>query len=363
MDALKEQLFQLAGENIYSRFLLVGVSIVAAMVIYGIFYFIVRRLTLRKDYLISPNDLKLIRYPTISIMILTGISLSLKSAGWGADTFPGMNKFLVIIIIAGVAWLAIRIVHIARIVVLKTYDVSTEDNLLARKVYTQLKILERIIDFIIILISLAIALMSIEQIRQIGVSLFASAGVAGIVLGFAAQKAIGTLLAGFQIALTQPIRLDDVVIVENEWGWIEEINLTYVVVRIWDKRRLVLPTTYFIDTPFQNWTRSTSEILGTVFIYTDYTMPVGPLRKELSRVLQESEHWDKQVDVLQVTDTNENGMEIRALMSARNSSIAWNLRVEVREKLIKFLQENHPECLPRTRVEMLPERKKKQNKE
>ena len=185
-----------------------------------------------------------------------------------------------------------------------------------------------------------------------GVSLFASAGVAGIILGFAAQKLIGNVLAGFQIAISQPIRIDDLVIVEKEWGWIEEINLTYVVVRIWDKRRLILPTTYFIDKPFQNWTRVSADILGTVFIYTDYTVPVDKLREELSRILKTDKNWDGKVNVLQVTDSTEQTMEIRALMSALDSPSAWDLRVNVREKLISYLQKNYPESLPKSRIEM-----------
>ncbi|MGW8314170.1 MAG: mechanosensitive ion channel family protein [Bacteroidales bacterium] len=176
--------------------------------------------------------------------------------------------------------------------------------------------------------------------------------MAGIVIGFAAQKLLGNILAGFQIALTQPIRLDDVVIVENEWGWIEEINLTYVVVRIWDKRRLIVPTTYFIEKPFQNWTRVSADILGTVFIYTDYQMPVDLLRTAFMEILKSTDLWDGKVGVMQVTDATDRTMEIRALMSAPNSPTAWDLRVYVREKLIAYLQEHFPDSLPRTRVEM-----------
>ena len=208
----------------------------------------------------------------------------------------------------------------------------------------------------IIVVALSLILMSFESIRRIGVSLIASAGVAGIIIGFAAQKAIGTILAGIQIALSQPIRLDDVVIVENEWGRIEEINLTYVVVAIWDKRRLVLPTTYFIEKPFQNWTRNTSEILGTVFIYADYTLPVDAVRKELDRILDGNSLWDGEVKVVQVTDTTERTVEVRVLVSAKDSSTAWDLRVEVRERLLSFLQQRYPECLPKARLEMTGEK-------
>lgn len=180
--------------------------------------------------------------------------------------------------------------------------------------------------------------------------LFASAGVAGIIIGLSAQKIVGALLAGIQIAITQPFRIDDAVLVENEWGWIEEINLTYVVVRIWDKRRLVLPSTYFLEHPFQNWTRTSADIIGSIFIYTDYTISFQALREELTRVLSQSELWDRQVNVLQVTDAKEATVEIRILVSAKNSPTAWDLRVHIREKMIEFIQQNYPESLPRTRL-------------
>ncbi|WP_228779922.1 mechanosensitive ion channel family protein [Aquiflexum lacus] len=193
-------------------------------------------------------------------------------------------------------------------------------------------------------------LLSFESIRKVGIGLFASAGVAGIIIGFSAQKAVGTLLAGIQIAITQPFRIEDAVLVENEWGWIEEINLTYVVVRIWDKRRLVLPTTYFLEKPFQNWTRTSADIIGSIFLYTDYTISIQALRDELTRLLNETPLWDKKVNVLQVTDSKETTMELRILVSAKNSPTTWDLRVHIREKLIEFIQKNYPESLPKTRL-------------
>ena len=187
---------------------------------------------------------------------------------------------------------------------------------------------------------------------QFGTSLLASAGIAGVIIGFAAQRSIATLVAGFQIAVTQPIRIDDVVIVENEWGKIEDITLTYVVVQIWDLRRLVLPITYFIEKPFQNWTRASAELLGSVFLHVDYTMPLAPLREELDRILAASKLWDGKVKVLQVTDAREHTLELRVLASARDAPTAWDLRCEVREKLIAFLQAEHPTALPRDRIEL-----------
>ena len=195
-------------------------------------------------------------------------------------------------------------------------------------------------------------LMTFERVRQLGTTILASAGVVGIVVGMAAQRTIATFIAGLQIAITQPIRVDDVVIVENEWGRIEEITLTYVVVRIWDLRRLIVPITYFIESPFQNWTRTSADILGTVFIYTDYTVPVNAIREQLQKILNESEHWDKKVCVLQVTNASDRTMELRALMSAADASAAWTLRCEVREKLLAFIKKEYPQALPRLRTEL-----------
>jgi small-conductance mechanosensitive channel len=213
-------------------------------------------------------------------------------------------------------------------------------------------VLKKVAVTIIGIFALASMLMVFDSVRQFGASILASAGIAGIVVGFAAQRSIATLLAGFQIALTQPIRVDDVVIVESEWGRIEDITLTYVVVRVWDLRRLVVPITYFIETPFQNWTRSSADILGTVFLYVDYTVPLEPLRAELTRILEQSRFWDGKVNVLQVTDANEQTLEIRALASAADASLAWDLRCEIREKLITFVQQAFPDSLPRLRASL-----------
>jgi small-conductance mechanosensitive channel len=235
--------------------------------------------------------------------------------------------------------------------ILNSYEIDIKDNLKARKVYTQLQFFKKTVVIIIAIIALAIILMSFEQIRQLGTAILASAGVIGIIVGFAAQRTISTLLAGLQIAITQPFRIDDVVIVEGEWGRIEEITLTYVVVRIWDLRRLVLPISYFIEKPFQNWTRESADLLGTVFLYTDYTVPVQLVRDELHRILQGSEHWDGKAWNLQITNMTERTVELRALMSAEDASKAWNLRCEVREKLLTFIQSRYPDALPKLRAE------------
>jgi small-conductance mechanosensitive channel len=254
--------------------------------------------------------------------------------------------------IAFSTWIIIEIVKILKRRLLRRFDTSSEDNLRSRKLHTQVNLLEKIIVFIIIIISVGLMLLSIDSIREIGIGIFASAGVAGIIIGLSAQKIVGSVLAGVQIAITQPFRIDDAVVVEGEWGWIEEVNLTYVVIRIWDKRRLVLPTSYFLEKPFQNWTRTTSDILGTVFIYTDYSISVDILREELTKILQKTKLWDGKVNVVQVTDSKQNYMELRILVSAKSSPEAWDLRVLVREKLIGFIQKNYPESLPKTRIDI-----------
>jgi small-conductance mechanosensitive channel len=193
-------------------------------------------------------------------------------------------------------------------------------------------------------------LMVFDSVRQVGTTILASAGVAGIVVGFAAQRSIATLLAGFQIALTQPIRLDDVVIVEGEWGRIEEITLTYVVVNIWDLRRLVVPITYFLDKPFQNWTRQSADLLAYVYLYVDYRVPLERIREKFTSVLEGSPQWDHKVNNVQVTDVTEHAVQIRLLASAADASKAWDLRCHVREEMLVFLQREYPDSLPRLRL-------------
>jgi small-conductance mechanosensitive channel len=259
---------------------------------------------------------------------------------------------LALLMIALVAWFLIRMTYVLEDYVTSRFDVGAKDNLRARKIYTQLKVLKRIAIVVVGILAFGAMLMTFEKVRQLGTTILASAGVVGIVVGMAAQRTIATFIAGIQIAVSQPIRVDDVVIVENEWGRIEEITLTYVVVRIWDLRRLIVPITYFIEKPFQNWTRVSADILGTVFLYTDYSVPVDAIREQLHKILTASQNWDGKVCVLQVTNATDRTMEIRALMSASDASIAWTLRCEVREKLIEFIKSQYPQALPKVRAEL-----------
>jgi len=282
-----------------------------------------------------------------AVLLIPALPLLKFSPG----VIAGLRQVIWIWIIASIAWLAISMLTVIKNFILRRYRIDEKDNLQARRMYTQLGVIERILKVLIIFLALTFILLTFEKVRQIGFSLLASAGILSIILGFSAQKSLATLFAGIQIALTQPIRIDDVVIVENEWGWIEEITLTYVVVKIWDQRRLVVPITYFIEKSFQNWTRTTAEMLGTVYLYADYTLPVQEIREELQRVLENTPLWDQRVGVLQVTGANERTLELRALMSAEDSPTAWSLRCHVREKLIEFMQHNFPQHLPQLRVD------------
>jgi len=296
-----------------------------------------------------------LRAPMRAILLVVALMFGLSFAALPERVLGLSRSGLNLCLIASIAWLATRALLVGRDFLLSRYRIDVADNLAARRIHTQFRVIQRVAVVIIVLIAVAIMLTSIRQVREIGVSLLASAGVIGIIVGFSAQRTIATLFAGIQIAITQPIRLDDVVIVEGEWGWIEEITLTYVVVKIWDLRRLIVPITYFIERPFQNWTRVSADLLGTVFIYTDYTVPFDEVRRELRRILEATDLWDRKVCVLQVTNATEQTVELRALMSAPDSPKAWDLRCLVREKLIDFIKRNYPDSLPRTRVELSQE--------
>lgn len=263
-----------------------------------------------------------------------------------------LDRVLEIALTILVALILIRVIKVFEDYFYYKYDLNKADNLKERKIRTQLQFIRKFVISLIVIITAAIVLLSFDSMRKIGAGLLTGVGIGGIIIGFAAQKSLGNLLAGFQIAFTQPIRIDDVVIVEGEWGRIEEISLTYVVVSIWDQRRLILPITYFIEKPFQNWTRVSAQLLGTVFLYLDYTVPVPVLREELTKILKDHVLWDQRVNVVQVTDSKADHIELRFLMSARTSGEAFDLRCFVREHMITFIRENYPESLPKTRIEL-----------
>ncbi len=254
---------------------------------------------------------------------------------------------------ACVIWLLVRAVAAGEQAILRDNPIDVADNLEARRIQTQTRVLSRVLMGAIILVGVSLALLTFPMVRQIGTALLASAGIIGLVAGIAAKPVFGNLIAGLQIALTQPIRLDDVVIVEGEWGRVEEIGSSYVVVRIWDERRMVVPLTWFIENPFQNWTRRSADLLGTAFLWLDYRAPIAAIRSELERICEGEKLWDGRVCVTQVTEASEHTLQVRLLVSARNSGDAFDLRCMVRERMLDFLAREHPQALPRTRAELL----------
>ena len=340
-------------QNIPYSIRVVILIVILGFVLYVFFQYFVKRLISKIKFLIKETvvPLEMIYKPIrfllpslILLIIIPFITMPTKIRLF-------INHILVIWLIIGVAWLVISIIAILKAVILSRYNIKTKDNLKVRQITTQLNIIQRVLIVLIVILTISAILMTFDKVRQIGISILASAGVAGIVVGFAAQRSLANLIAGIQIAITQPIRIGDVVIVENEWGTIEEITLTYVVVQIWDQRRLVVPINYFLEHSFQNWTKSSAELIGAIFIYVDYGIPVDELRRELGKIVNASPLWDKRVAKIQVTNATEKTMEIRALVSAENSSKTWELRCLVREKLIGFIQQNYPDKLPRLRLE------------
>jgi small-conductance mechanosensitive channel len=263
-----------------------------------------------------------------------------------------VSKGSSMLIIGAIAWILFEVINAGETALLLRHDITVADNLQARKIYTQVKLMVKALHLVVSLCTVACILMLFQQVRHIGASLLASAGIAGIIAGIAAQKTLANLIAGFQIAMAQPMRQGDVVIAEGSWGTIEEITLTYVVVHVWDDTRLVLPLTYFIEHPFQNWTRSSSRLLGSVFVSVDYSFPVEEGRQALKPIIENHPLWDKRFWNLQVSDATEKTMQLRVLATASDSSKAWDLRCAIREAFIAYIQKNHPQCLPRTRVEL-----------
>ena len=332
---------------------LVGLPLLLGVVGHFLVFGLIRRVSRRSKNVVDDSLVRHCYRPLQWTIVIFVIRLALPTVF--PDEIPSsLNHVLSLLLIAVVSWLLIKIVYVFEDFLVSRFEIDVKDNLQARKIHTQLRVLKRIVVITIGVVALATMLMTFPKVRQLGTTILASAGIIGIVVGMAAQRTIGAFIAGLQIAFTQPIRVDDVVIVENEWGRIEEITLTYVVVKIWDLRRLIVPITYFIEKPFQNWTRVTADILGTVFLYVDYTVDLGAVREELQRLLKESEFWDGKVCGLQVTNTSERTVEVRALMSAADASAAWSLRCHVREKLVDFIKTKFPQALPRLRAELDP---------
>jgi small-conductance mechanosensitive channel len=331
---------------------IVAGTVLLALAAHYLLFRILKRLAKGTETKVDNALVKHCAGPARLIIPLLAVSFVLTLVGFPQGLLPLVKQTLALLWVVGLAWLVIKLAYVVEDIILSQYAIDVSDNLAARRIYTQIQILKKVVIVVVLILALATVLMTFEKVRQLGTTLLASAGLVGIIVGIAAQKSIATLFAGIQLAITQPIRIDDVVIVENEWGRVEEITLTYVVVRIWDLRRLVVPITYFLEKPFQNWTRISADILGTVFLYVDYTVPVEAVRAELRRIVENSPLWDGQVCTLQVTNATERTLELRALMSAADSSNGWGLRCEVREKLIEFIRQNYPDGLPKVRAEL-----------
>jgi small-conductance mechanosensitive channel len=315
-------------------------------------------LRLGRSFLFTKAVSEQLEKPIRVLLPLLGLQAVLAAASDELALIGATRRLTTLLIIACFTWLAMRLLRGLEQAVRLRNPVDVIDNLRARQIQTQSRVLLRTLGFFVLLIGAAGMLMTFPAARQFGASLLASAGLAGLAVGFAARPVLANLIAGIQIAITQPIRLDDVVIVENEWGRIEEITGTYVVVRIWDDRRLVVPLQYFIEKPFQNWTRRNSRIIGSVFFWVDYAMPLEPLREELRRLCKEvPQLWDGRVIVLQVTDTSERSIQLRVLVSSPDSSRNWDLRCHLRENLIGFVQRQYPHCLPQLRADLSVGRK------
>ncbi len=319
---------------------------------YLILFKVLFRFAARPDTSLQHSLVRRWRHPAKILLPLLAVLMTLPSLRLPEKLAALLEHLGSLTLIAALAWLLTATLYGSRELILLRYDLTACDNLKAREVSTQVNVLVKIAAVVILVVAGATMLMTFDKVRQVGVSLLASAGIVGIIVGFAAQKSLATLFAGIQIAITQPIRIDDVVIVEGEWGRIEEITLTYVVVCIWDLRRLVVPISYFLEKPFQNWTRGSAELLGTVTLHCDYRVPVAAVRAELERILATNPLWDGKASGLIVVEATDTTIVLRALVSARDSGKAWDLRCQVRENLVEFLQREYPDCLPRLRAEV-----------
>jgi small-conductance mechanosensitive channel len=327
-------------------------ALVAGLVLTAVAISLLNRLAARTKSTLDGSVASYCAGPLNLMVPLLTLDIVMPSLAIPSAVNDPIRHVIGLLLIFGVAWLMIRLTLVTEDVLLEKFRVDVKDNLKARRIRTQFAVFRRVVSFIVTVIAFGVALTTFDWARTIGTSLLASAGIVGLAGSLAARPTIENLVAGLQIALTEPIRIEDVVIAENEWGWIEEINTTYVVVRVWDLRRLILPISYFIKTPFQNWTRRSADLLAYIYLNLDYRTSIEPLREEFKRIVEASPRWDRKVCVLQVTDATEHTLQVRALASAADSSLAWDLRCEVREKLIDFVQRNYPQVLPRMRAEV-----------
>jgi small-conductance mechanosensitive channel len=325
-------------------------AIVAALLLVEIGFHLLRRVHGRWGQAVIEPITRHCWWPARATAVTLLAETLLPALGLPADVEPLVDHALTLLLIAAVSWLVVGVSFALEDVALVRFRMDVRDNLRARRVRTQVMILRRLTIVVVGSLALAVMLTTFPSARVLGASLLASAGVAGLVIGIAGRPIIGNLLAGTQILFSEPIRLDDVIVVQGQWGRVEEITFTYVVVHLWDDRRLVLPVSYFLENPFENWTRTAASLLATVTLDVDFMVPVQEVRDELERVLRRSTLWDGRTWNLQVTDVARGLVQVRALMSAADAPTAWDLRCEVREALVAYVRQRHPQSIPRTRV-------------
>ncbi|MFJ3047301.1 mechanosensitive ion channel family protein [Herbaspirillum chlorophenolicum] len=336
-----------------SGLIVLGAAVVAAVVaviVHRVGIMLIRRIA--RGHLFTTTATEVAYNASRLCLILFLLRLVLTGA---PDNTPGLTSvsyLTSVALILALTWFLIRCVKSVSVAVIKLNPYDVADNLKARRILTQTRVLSRSAYFIIALLGLSFVLLTLPGARQFGASLLASAGVAGIVAGIAAKPVLGNFFAGLQIAFSQPIRIDDVLIVKGEWGRVEEITGTFVVIRIWDERRMIVPLQWFIENPFENWTHTSATILGTVFLWMDFSVPAQQVRAEFERVCKTLPLWDKRVCVMHVTDAGERNMQIRLLVSAADSGSAFELRCQIREHMIAFIAKNYPHALPRLRAEV-----------
>ncbi len=325
------------------------VALIVVMVLHKIGMSILRPMASR-----LPFSSRLLRYGSRSGRVVVFLYIALMIVHDAPDTLQAIDlvrRIDLLALVVAATVLGVRCINAVADTIIDLNPAASATNIHARRIQTQTRVLAHCTSALVILVGLGLAFSTMPVMRRIGTTFLASAGVAGLVVGFAAKPVLGNLLAGMQLALTQAIRLGDVVIVEQEWGWIDEITGTYVVVRIWDERRLVVPLQWFIEHPFQNWTRNQTAILGTVILWTDYRMPVDPIRREAERICRAAPEWNQVLCVTQVTDTTERALQVRVLVSAGDAGACWDLRCRMREGLVDFIAREYPQFLPRLRTE------------
>ncbi|MFL5729638.1 MAG: mechanosensitive ion channel family protein [Cytophagaceae bacterium] len=361
---MKDHLEQILNNNITTtptKFIVL--CMVAGLAgIVGLIIFQLIKIGLKRTYNASRELInKKFRTAFVVLFIVVAMNFASHLLDFKEKTELVLTKALYISFIISMSILLVEVTSFIRELIYEKNRMNKLNAISRRKIKTQIDFIQKVGSGFIVFLAVCLILMSFTRIREVGTSIIASAGVLTIIAGLAAQRSLANLMAGLQIAFTQPVRIDDAVLVEGEFGEIEEISLTYVVVRIWDHRRLVLPISYFIEKPFQSWTRVSSDLLATIEFYTDYNVPMEVLRTEFNRILTESKLWDGRASMLQMTEATQSNVKLRALMSAKDASTAWDLKCHVREKMITFLLENYPYCLPKVRSEPAVQKPEKIN--